>query len=45
MTIIIYNKNKKRELFPKILLPQPKCILPFINRLKYIQNVLKNHLH
>ena len=45
MSVVIYNYNKKRELFPKILLPQPKCILPFINRFKNIQNVLKNQLH
>jgi len=41
MTIILYNTNKKSEIIvPKILLPAPKCILPFMNKIK---NHIKNN--
>ena len=40
MSIIIYNINKKREITPPILLPAPKCIIPFINKVKI---VIKNN--
>ena len=40
MSIIIYNTNKKREFTPPILLPAPKCIIPFTNKLK---TVIKNN--
>ena len=40
MSIIVYNINKKKEIFPTILLPAPKCIIPFMNKIK---TVIKNN--
>jgi len=45
MTIILYSSSPQQPL-PKILLPQPKCILPFVNRIKkQIQTDLKRKLY
>ena len=41
MSIIIYN-TKNNEFYPKILLPAPKCILPFVSNIK---TVIKNKFY
>ncbi len=44
IVLLTYVQDRKTK-FNKILLPQPSCILPFVDRMKKIKNVIKNNLH
>lgn len=45
MSIVLLTYIQDKKKYPKILLPQPKCILPFIDKMKKIRNGIKNNLY
>jgi len=44
IVLLTYVQDRKTS-NNKILLPQPKCILPFIDRMKKMKNVIKLNFH